>query len=187
MSLTTSIINLCCSLCLISSFLISTLTPPLHCTLAPLQLNSTQLFPNTFFHKLSTWHLQVVAIKLNSSHLLDSSSDQQCVVRAKSYPSTSTTATESQKDMNLYSNDPSEAKRSDVQAAGKKVNDYLMLVCVWLVVTLVRWHGTLYVLQVCMFCACVYTLTQGDTGNDTYYNSQAAESRKYHHYVNMQG
>ena len=76
---------------------------------------------------LSTWHLQVVAIKLNSAHLLDSISDQQCVARAKSCPST--TATQSQKDMNLYSNDPSEAARGDVQA-GKKVKDYLMIVCV---------------------------------------------------------
>ena len=114
---------------LISNFNIDTTTALYTCTFTT-QLNSTQLFPNTFFHKLSTWHLQVVAIKLNSSHLLDRSSDQQCIVRAKSYPSTSTTATESRKDMNLYSNDPSEAKRGDVQAAGKKVNDYLMLVCV---------------------------------------------------------
>ena len=69
--------------------------------------------------------MQVVAIKLKDSHLLDDTSDQQCGAGSKSCPSTS--VSDSQDGMNLYSNDPSEAKRGNVQAE-RKVNDCLMLV-----------------------------------------------------------
>ena len=65
--------------------------------------------------------LQVVAIKLKDSHLLDDISDQRCIVGTKSSPSIG--PTDSQVDMysNHYYDDPcSEAPRGDAQA-GRKV------------------------------------------------------------------
>ena len=65
--------------------------------------------------------LQVVAIKLKDSHLLDDISDQRCIVGTKS--SSSIGPTDSQVDIysNHYYDDPcSEAPRGDAQA-GRKV------------------------------------------------------------------
>ena len=70
--------------------------------------------------------LQVVAIKLKDSHLLDDISDQRCIVRAKSSPSIGPTDSPADMYINPYSDDPGEATRGDIQA-GRKVTNYLLL------------------------------------------------------------
>ena len=79
--------------------------------------------------------MQVVAIKLKDSHLLDDTSDQQCGAGSKSCPSTN--VSDSQAGMNFYSIDPTAAKRDYFQAE-RKVNDYLILVLfAWWLIELV--------------------------------------------------
>ena len=63
----------------------------------------------------------MVAIKLKDSALLDSISDQRCIVRATSSPSICPTASLADMYVNPYSDDPCEATRGDIQA-GRKVN-----------------------------------------------------------------
>ena len=63
----------------------------------------------------------MVAIKLKDSALLDSISDQRCIVRANSSPSLCPAASLADMYVNPYSDDPCEATRGDIQA-GRKVN-----------------------------------------------------------------
>ena len=65
----------------------------------------------------------MVAIKLKDSALLDSISDQRCIVRprATSSPSVGPTASLADMYINPYSEDPCEETRGDIQA-GRKVN-----------------------------------------------------------------
>ena len=63
----------------------------------------------------------MVAIKLKDSHLLDSVSDQRCIVGTKSSPSIGLPNSQSDFQPNLYSDDPrtSEAPRDRVQEETK--------------------------------------------------------------------
>ena len=63
----------------------------------------------------------MVAIKLKDSALLDSISDQRCIVRATSSPSIGPTASLADMYINHYSEDPCEKTRGDIQA-GRKLN-----------------------------------------------------------------
>ena len=72
--------------------------------------------------------LQVVAIKLKDSHLLDDISDQRCIVGAESSPSIGPIDSQADIYSNHYYDDPcSEVTRGNVHG-GRKVNDYSMLV-----------------------------------------------------------
>ena len=63
----------------------------------------------------------MVAVKLKDSALLDSISDQRCIVRATSSPSVGSTASLADLYMNPYSDDPTKATRGGIQA-GRKVS-----------------------------------------------------------------
>ena len=63
----------------------------------------------------------MVAIKLKDTALLDSISDQRCIVRATSSPSIGPMASLADMYVNPYSDDHCEATRGDIQA-GRKVN-----------------------------------------------------------------
>ena len=71
---------------------------------------------------ISSLTIQVVAIRLNDSHLLDEISDQRCIVRAISCPNLSPFDSQ---DYSCCSDDPTEATRGNLQA-GSKVNDCSM-------------------------------------------------------------
>lgn len=63
------------------------------------------------------FQLQVVAIKLKESRLLDEISDKRCLVRVTSSPSL---ASQAEDHVNTYSDGPKEATSGDLQA-GQKV------------------------------------------------------------------